>query len=204
MISLVMLSGGIDSAYALHKVLTETDDEVLVHHVHLLTDLGRHIPEASACQSIARYCQKFIRPFHYSESTIDHRRFVAHGYDLMAAGFEAGMVASSFHIAHRNKKSIDRWIVGISSDDDVPAHRIERAGETARFNCMFDPKPKLFIFPRIDVRDQLRKMPRELAEMTWSCRKPENVPGKSVECNKCSACLRRQSAFRDVWADATT
>lgn len=204
MISLVMLSGGIDSTYVLHKILTETDDEVLVHHVHLMTDLGRHILEAAACNAIVEYCKEKFRPFHYSESTIDHRRFAAHGYDLMAAGFEAGMIASSFHVVHRNQRSIDRWIVGLSSDDDIPPHRIERAGETARFNCMFDPKPKLFIFPRVDVRDQLRAMPRELAEMTWSCRQPVNISKSPVACNKCSACLRRQAAFRDVWADATT
>lgn len=203
MISLVMLSGGIDSAYVLHKILTETDDEVLVHHVHLMTDMGRHVPEASACNAIVKYCRAKFRSFHYSESTIDHRRFVAHGWDLMAAGFEAGMVASSYHAINRSEKAIDRWIVGLSSDDIVPPHRIERASETARFNCMIDQKPKLFIFPRIDVRDQLRAMPRELAEMTWSCRQPVNVSNSPVACNKCSACLRRQAAFRDVWADAT-
>ena len=202
MISLVMLSGGIDSAYALYKVLKETDDEVLVHHIHLVTDLGRHIPEAKACTEIIEYCKKNLRAFHYSESTIDHRRFVAHGYDLMAAGFEAGMVASSFHVVSGGRRAIDRWIVGISKDDELPEHRIERAAETARFNCMFDPKPKLFIFPRIDVREQLRFMPRSLAEATWSCRHPKELPNNPSPCGQCASCKRRDSAFRDVWPEA--
>ena len=32
--SLVMWSGGLDSTYSLVRLLGETDDEVLVHHVH--------------------------------------------------------------------------------------------------------------------------------------------------------------------------
>ena len=34
--TLVMLSGGVDSVYRLVKLLRETDDEVLAHHVHLV------------------------------------------------------------------------------------------------------------------------------------------------------------------------
>jgi 7-cyano-7-deazaguanine synthase in queuosine biosynthesis len=201
-ISLVMLSGGIDSAYVLHKVLAETDDEVLVHHVHLVTDLGRHVPEAKACETIVEYFRKNIRQFHFSESTIDHRRFVAHGFDLIAAGFEAGMVASSFHAVSRGKRWIDRWIVGISKDENVPERRIERAADVARFNTMSDEKPALFLFPRLDVRDQLRAMPRELVDATWSCRRPAFRDTVPMPCGKCQSCQRRNAAFRDVWPEA--
>ena len=33
---LVMFSGGIDSTHSLVELLRETDDEVLVHHIHLV------------------------------------------------------------------------------------------------------------------------------------------------------------------------
>jgi 7-cyano-7-deazaguanine synthase in queuosine biosynthesis len=52
MISLMMLSGGIDSTYVLARLLRETDDEILVHHVHFLNNSNRHIPEAAACKKI--------------------------------------------------------------------------------------------------------------------------------------------------------
>ncbi len=200
--SLLMLSGGIDCAYALHKLLRETDDEVVVHHVHFVTDQGRHIPEAESCRKILEYCKTSLRPVFHTESTIDHRRFLTPGFDLMAVGLEAGMVASSYHMATQQKKTIDRWIVGISKDDEVPERRLTRAAEVARWNCQAGAPPELFIFPRIDVREQLRSMPRELFEMTWSCRQPANLPKDPTPCGKCPSCLRRAAAARDAYAEA--
>ncbi|MCA3265856.1 MAG: 7-cyano-7-deazaguanine synthase [Azospirillum sp.] len=112
------------------------------------------------------------------------------------------MVASSYHAVARGKRWIERWIVGLSSDDEVSQRRIDRAGEVARFNCMSDEKPSLFIFPRIDVREQLRAMPRALADLTWSCRRPQPKESHSIPCGKCQSCARRTSAFRDVWPEA--
>lgn len=200
--SLLMLSGGIDSAYALHKLLRETDDEVIVHHVHLVTDQGRHIPEAKSCQQIVEYCKSSLRSIFYTESTIDHRRFLTPGFDINAVALEAGMVSSSYHMATRQKKTIDRWVIGMSSDDEIVERRWTRAADIARWNCQEGAQPDLFIFPRIDVRDQLRAMPRELFEMTWSCRRPENLTNKPTPCGKCKSCLRRDAAARDVYAAA--
>ena len=201
MISLVMLSGGIDSAYARHKLLRETDDEVIAHHIHLITDHGRHIPEAEACKKIVSFCSTKVRPMMYTESSIDHRRFVVQGFDLIAAGFEAGMVASSFRVVHGSKKSIDRWIAGISADDTITERRLNHARLTARYNTVVGASPKLFLFPRLDVRDQIRSMPMELFEATWSCRFPKNLPYHPAPCGTCSSCTRRITAARDVYAN---
>jgi hypothetical protein len=204
MISLVRLSGGIDSTYALHKVLSETDDEVLVHHVHLLTDAGRYIPEAEACRRVVEYCRSRHRPFHFSESTIDHRRFVAVGVDIIAVGLEAGMVASSYAIATRRKKFIDRWILGVSADDTIPEFRISEASSVARSNCITreERKPNLFIFPRISLRDQVSFLPRELVDLTWSCRFPRGLSSSPRPCGNCISCKRRTSALAGQGADA--
>lgn len=194
MISLVMFSGGIDSTYALYKVLCETDDEVLVHHIHLITDLGRHVVEDAACKNIVAYCRKNVRPFYYTESSIDHRRFMAHGYDLAAAGFEAGMVAASFRLASGKTANIDRWIVGISADDVVPPERFENAQRCCVANCSGGTPPNLFIFPRVDVKDQIRSLPKELFDMTWSCRQPRGLPNRVQPCGRCKSCERRNLA----------
>jgi hypothetical protein len=197
MISLVMLSGGIDSTYALCKVLAETNDEVLVHHVHLLTDSGRHIPEAAACLRIIEYCRSRYRPFHYSESGIDHRRFVSVGYDMIAVGLEAGMVASSYYQVMGKSQYINRWIVGLSADDTLPEHRLNSAGRVALFNSMLDQekKPEVFVFPRVSLREQVAFMPKELLDLTWSCRFPRGLPDNVRPCGECISCKRRAAAL---------
>lgn len=194
MISLLMLSGGIDSTYALYKLLRETDDEVLVHHIHLMNNLGRHIPELHSCRKIATYCHKNIRPLIYTETTIDHRNFAAHGWDLIAAGLEAGVVATSFFITR--KKAIDRWIVGMADDDAVPADRLRRAQLCCQFNWQGGASanpPQLFTFPLIGGAQEVSALPKDLFDLTWSCRSPRpgNRPDQHEPCGECKACKRR-------------
>lgn len=192
MITLVMLSGGLDSTYVLYKLLRESDDEVLVHHVHLLTNLGRHVPEAESCKSVIGYCRTNVRPFGYTESAIDHRRFQCHGYDVLAAGFEAGMVAASFHMA--TGKYIDRWTVGIAKDDPVSTDRLDQAQLCCKFNCQCSRVPELFLLPPVGPREEAAYMPLELFDLTWSCRQPRGLPQESQVCGKCVSCRRRRRA----------
>lgn len=200
MISLLMLSGGIDSAYALVKLLRETDDEVIVHHIHLVTNLGRHIPEASSCQQIVDYCRKNFRSFYYTESAVDRRRYLVHGFDLLTAGFEAGVIAASYRIAHRREKKIDRWIVGIAADDQVPDLRLDDAARLCKMNCTVGEAPKLFIFPRVDLVEQVEYLPEDLFNLTWSCRRPLGLPRSPAACGQCSSCTRRAKAERHLAA----
>jgi hypothetical protein len=188
MITLLMFSGGLDSTYVLFKLLRDTDDVVVVHHIHLLTNLGRHVPEASSCLKIVDYCRKNIRPFSYSESAIDHRGHRCHGYDLIAAGFEAGMVASSFYAA--THKYVDRWTLGVAKDDPMPAARIKHAQNCCSFNCQHRPAPRLFLFPAVGPREEIEYLPRDLFDLTWSCRQPTGIPHDIRPCGKCVPCRR--------------
>jgi 7-cyano-7-deazaguanine synthase in queuosine biosynthesis len=192
MITMVMLSGGIDSTYLLYWLLRETNDVIHAHHIHLLTDTKRHVAEAARCKQIVEYCRKEVRPFTYSESSIDHRGFPCHGYDLMAASLEAGMVASSFFMT--TKKNIDQWTVGIAADDDIPPMRIRHANVCSEANCQEGKAPRLKIFPRLDVKDQAAYLPADLFSLTWSCRYPSIAElGAAEPCGKCKPCLRRAS-----------
>jgi 7-cyano-7-deazaguanine synthase in queuosine biosynthesis len=198
MISLLMLSGGIDSAYTLAKLLKDTDDEVLVHHIHLVTNSGRHEPEAEACKEIVEFCQAQYRPFSYTQSAIDRRRFVAHGYDLMSAGTEAGIVSASYFITTGN--IIDRWFVGLADDDLVPRTRVKRAQDCCEYNCQEGNAPGLFLYEQISLQAQIDYMPVKLLNATWSCRSPGKEPGKDGDeykpCGECAACKRRNSVER--------
>jgi len=193
--TLIMLCGGIDSTYTLAKLLRETQDEILVHHVHFFTDTGRHVPEAESCKRIVGYCQNKIRPFFYSESAIDHRRFACHGYDVMALGLEAGMVAASFNMVR--KRLVRRWTFGLAKDDEMPSFRVLQAERCCEWNCQLEP-PHLFLLPRVDVEEEARYLAEELFSMTWSCRMPRDLQGYPGECGECKSCLRRARAARSV------
>jgi 7-cyano-7-deazaguanine synthase in queuosine biosynthesis len=190
MISLLMLSGGIDSACALTRLLNETDDELLVHHVHLLTNSRRHIPEAEACRKLVDHCRTQYRDFTYSETTIDHRRMLSHGWDLIASGFEAGVVAASYHLA--TNRNIDRWFVGLAADDPVPRSRVQQAQSTCEFNCQNGFTPELYLFPLVSPQQQVDYMGAEVFARSWSCRAPRFSDEKNYSpCQRCSACQRR-------------
>jgi hypothetical protein len=191
-VSLVMLSGGIDSTYVLVKLLRETTDQVLVHHAHLVTDTGRHLPEAASCKKIVDFCQRRYRTFFFTESTVDHRRFVCHGFDVLAIGLEAGMVAASFNSV--TGKSVLRWTIGVAKDDEIPTHRMIQAERCCDWNCQQGVPPHLFLFPRVDVGDEVAYLPPELLDMTWSCRMPRGLPHQASACGECKSCKRRARA----------
>lgn len=192
MISLVMLSGGIDSVYTLYRLLKETDDEVLVHHIHHINNSNRHIPERAACEQVVKYCQEKVRPVAYTQSALDRRRFLAHGQDIVAAGFEAGVVAASYYLA--TSKYIDRWMIGLANDDQLPRHRVKHAQDCCEYNCQAGNAPELYLYPPVSLQDQVDYIPSELMEMTWSCRNPVTKEDEKAEiCGKCEACQRRST-----------
>ena len=196
--SLLMFSGGLDSTYALAKLLRETDDEVIVHHIHLMTNRWQHIAEAERCRKIVTYCHENMRPFVYTQSGIDHRRFVSVGMDLIAAGFEAGMVTGNYEAV--TGKKINRWVIGIAKDDGVPDRRFEQAQRCLEYNCQSKSRkgiyPQLFIFPRVEPSEQARYLSRELFDLTWSCIRPQGVPDQIRACGQCHKCKRRENAGR--------
>ena len=69
---LVMFSGGLDSTTALCKLLKETKHNIYVHHIILKDNSNRWKDELTATHIIIKYLNK-IRPFEYSESTVDLR-----------------------------------------------------------------------------------------------------------------------------------
>lgn len=190
MITLLMLSGGLDSTYALARILRETEDEVLVHHVHMLNNSGRHEREAEACANIVKYCTEQYRPFSFTQSVIDHRRFIAHGYDLVAAGFEAGMVAASFYMTHN--RNVFKWIVGHAADDAAPRKRYKHAQDCCVFNCQDGSPPMLHVFTPVDAAAEAAYLGPDLLDLTWSCRAPVKGDDDGVTpCGVCPACVRR-------------
>jgi 7-cyano-7-deazaguanine synthase in queuosine biosynthesis len=185
-VSLVMLSSGLDSLYVLVKLLTETDDIVLVHHVQIINNENRHEIEAERTRRIIDWCRRKYRGFRYSESIINHNGFQGFGFDIMSVAFEAGMVCRSFYLA--NKYPVSKLLTGWCAEEEPypgrPAH--VRAVVTA--NCFpFEP-PRFFYFDRVSKMEEAQYLPPELVDMSWTCRRPVIEDGQYSECGECPSC----------------
>ncbi|MBK6632099.1 MAG: hypothetical protein IPG33_14335 [Betaproteobacteria bacterium] len=73
MATLLMLSGGVDSAAALIKLLSENREPVFAHHIVLSDSESstRHKAENYACDRLVNYCREHYRDFSYTKSLWD-------------------------------------------------------------------------------------------------------------------------------------
>lgn len=192
-VTLVMFSGGIDSVYVLYRLLKESDDEIIAHHIHFVNREGRHRAEEIACRRIVKWLSETVRPFIYTESTVDRRRFRAFGMDDMTVGFEVGIIANSFLMDRGH--DIDRWTTGTCLEEELEYYgaeeveRFEHVLNAAAAGCYPNPAPRFFQLKIIPKKDQMAYMGSTLVDLCWTCREPiwdGDAPPK--ECGKCKTC----------------
>lgn len=184
--TLVMLSGGVDSVYTLVKLLRETNDEVLAHHVHLVNIEQRHKVEAERCRSIIDICKREIRDVSYSESAIDHRGMRFFGYDMVTIGFEAGIVAHSYWLAR--DRMVDRWTVGTCAEDGSNPDRWRHVLACCAANCFPHEPPAFLDMPYVSKAEEMAYLPLDVLDLTWACRRPIRDGDAFRECGQCETC----------------
>ena len=187
-VTLVMMSGGVDSVYALWALLTGTDDTILVHHINFANAEGRHSIEALRSRQIVDYLSAKVRPFNYSESTIDHRGLAWFGYDIVAVGFEAGLIAHSYLRNHH--RPVDRWTIGTCREEGHWQGRFRHVEACCAANCFPHPPPDFFLLPPIPKQEQIARLPEELVALTWGCRHPVLTHRGIEACAICTTCRR--------------
>ncbi|MCP4469658.1 MAG: hypothetical protein GY815_03045 [Gammaproteobacteria bacterium] len=188
-VSLVMLSGGVDSVYSLFKILNEMDDEILVHHMHLVNKENRHIIEAESCKQVMAYCRQHFGDIPYTESTVDHSMFSVFGFDSFIVSYMAGVVARNH--AEQTGKRISRWIWGYcieEQDSSDPAHYEQLENICAVSSYPFEPPVRECISPILSKAGQADYMPEELVHASWSCRSPVWTAQGPQECGVCHTC----------------
>jgi 7-cyano-7-deazaguanine synthase in queuosine biosynthesis len=194
-----MLSGGMDSAAALLRLLTESTEELRVHHVRLANREGRAAPEQAATERIVAWLRERHRPFRYSESGIDFSALRAIPIDYLAIAYAACQVAIDTPGCNRialgtlardtdeaNRSSRQRQVFGVMYE----CYRARRLGEPA----------VEWVYPvhGLDKRQVAALLPRELLELTWSCRTPRPGAGGFRPCGECKACRVRAAAGADA------
>ena len=128
--SLVMWSGGLDSTYALARLLRESDDDVYAHHIHLNAlreDDGKS--RSRRCEYEAQAVSRMLVPlkshfgaFEYSESRADLTAFSSFARDTSTAMYFAAQLAMS-----RRFTPFDRIVFGVNDADVRCAHARRRA-----------------------------------------------------------------------------
>ena len=194
-VTLIMLSGGVDSTYLLAKFLKETDDEVIAHHIHLLNVEGRHIAEGRHCRAIVGYCQQHYRPFRYTESAIDHRGLAFFGFDIVTVGFEAGIVAHGYFL--ENKRFVTRWLAGHCAEEGSNPERLPHVLACVAANCFPGEPPEFYHHKTIRKADEYRYLDPELRRLVWTCRTPTKQEATFTECGVCKTCQLMSEVRRE-------
>lgn len=196
MTTLLMLSGGADSAAALVKLLTENRDPVFAHHI-IISDSEsptRYKAENIACDRVASYCREHYRDFVYTKSLWDFplRYF---GWNLTLCAFVGARVLRSFPEA-----KIDRYAVGVIDEPHTLGmwkERVEEAQATfyaGLTTAGLTYRPEI-VWPvaHMTKADVLDFLPPALKEMVSFCRNPFEV-GQNIfrPCGKCISCNTRK------------
>jgi len=193
MTTLVMYSGGLDSTAMLAKLLAETDDELRVHHIRMANREDRADAEQAAVERIVAWCRDRYRPFRYSESALDFTGLEAIPIDYVCIAFVACQVAIDTPRCNRIA------VAALARDTDIEnrSARQRRVFDTLyecyRARKLGEPEVQ-WIYPvyHSTKRELAAALPRELVELTWSCRRPVRDAEQWRPCGACKACLARQ------------
>ena len=189
-----MFSGGLDSTAMLVQLLTETDEPLRVHHIHMQNAEGRSGAEQAATEAIVAFCRARYRPFRYSESGLDFRGLEAIPIDYISIAFVACQVAI-------DTPGCRRIAVGSLARDTDIENRSARQRQV--FDTMYacyrarklgEPSVE-WVYPvyRRGKDELAASLPRELLELTWSCRRPVREGSRYRPCGACKACLARST-----------
>ena len=194
MTTLVMFSGGLDSTAVLVRLLTETDEDLRVHHIRMMNLEDRADAEQRAVESIVSWCQARYRPFPYSESGLDFSGLHAIPIDYLAVAFVACQVAI-------DTPRCARIAVGTLARDLDEIKRSVCANQRRVFTAMYEcyrqrklGEPSVeWVYPVYALtKPQIAALlPSELRALTWSCRRPLRSGGGFRPCSTCKPCRTR-------------
>jgi 7-cyano-7-deazaguanine synthase in queuosine biosynthesis len=189
-----MFSGGLDSTAVLVRLLTETQDEIRVHHIRMQNREGRADAEAAAVESIVEWCGTNLRTFRFSQSALDFSGLEAIPIDFISVAYVACQVAI-------DTPGCDRIAVGTLARDLDEVKRSVCEAQRKVFAAMYDcyrarklGSPALeWIYPVYALtKPQIASfLVPELRRLTWSCRRPLRSPEGFRPCGHCKPCKAR-------------
>jgi 7-cyano-7-deazaguanine synthase in queuosine biosynthesis len=178
--TLVMFSGGLDSTCVLWR-LVNGDEELHVHHLHLVNKENRAAAENKAVTDIVAHLRG-VRHFGFSES---YHEYPCYGggfmWDSDIFSFMAGSICLGM-------KTIERVAIGMTLSDmrGGLSHRVERANKI--FEAFGTKARKVYPVGQMTKKQIYEALPEKLRMMSWSCRTPIYKDDDMVACGKCKTC----------------
>ena len=191
---LLMFSSGLDSTYMAWKELTSGADKIHIHYISIRNDVESIWKrEDVASEQIIKYLRNEGFDFEYSKSKFEFYGFKVCGFDSDLILLVAQKVAQNLHgyvdvLMGWNPYDMQRPAIADRANRNVTSNIWKSLVESALKGNFINKELK---FPLIEgniTKDEiLKEMPQELIDLTWSCRKGEDVP-----CGKCHACIERR------------
>jgi len=198
--TLLMFSGGLDSTGALWQLLQNKENRVHIHHLHLVNKENRAEAEQRSVKNILLYISKYYKvqyseSFHkypyYSYLSLKDNRDIILNQNLMfdsdIYNFMAGTICTSLpHI-----KSV---AIGRTKSDSEEILTMNRATiGTNIFKLLAPNVEKIYPVVHLTKTEVYDILPKELRDMTWSCRTPIYLDNTFKECGKCKTCLELET-----------
>lgn len=177
---LLMFSGGLDSTGALWRLLQDKSNKIHLHHLSIVNKENRTKAEDIAVKNIIDYTAK-IGHTNYSQSYHEYPSYNnAFIWDSDLYNFIAGTICISLP----NIKSVA--IGRTKSDTGIE----ERAIRGTNILKLLSPNvEKIYPVGNMTKIEIYNMLPKELRDMTWSCRTPIYADENTIkECGKCKAC----------------
>lgn len=187
----VAFSGGVDSTYNLYRWLKENpEDKILVHHVVYFnkegTGLRGYFEKESVDKILSWLNSQGLTNYEYRESILDLTNFPRHGLDTITLA----SIHSTLLLAYPDIE----FILDNSPEDEFKRlgwrmkNRKERRDRI--MNIIIGRKlTPIYSITHMSKQEIVNSMPKELFELTWYCRSP-NEDGST--CGKCHTCKQVQ------------
>jgi hypothetical protein len=178
---LLMFSGGLDSVALLANLLQETEQSLHVHHIEIQNYENRAQAENDAVRRTLAYFHQHYREFSCSFSKSEFPLGRGGGFDLTLVLFAAARVHTALG-----------RVVDIVYTGHIAPTQAEILESSAVFNACYINKrfkPKwLRPLAHLRKRDIYESIPRELADLAWSCRRPVYTGEGYEPCGRCHTC----------------
>ncbi len=178
---LVNLSGGYDSVYCAWKQLTESQEELLIHHCYMKKKSGRAPYEKSAVDKVLKwFTDNGLTHYKYVETVFNYKTFGIGIHDIELVGCITGVLLQLYPEINKvlfcsNKGDRRGW--------GNPA-RVQQSMDLRRLIGLREVDHE---FPALEYykKEIIKLLPKDLAELCFTCRNP----GKEGEpCGRCSSC----------------
>ena len=202
---LLMLSGGLDSSYLAWKLIQE-GETVHAHHVSLRNNVNPiWKQQLKAVENVLDFIKRQGCTIEHSTSRFDFYDFNSVGFDSDLFLLVAQKVAQNLFLRFDKVDLVLGWL----PSDIIRSTSIINRGErkvsqniwsaliasTKRPERINSEIQTPLITHNLNKLDILYRIPQELSDMTWSCRRPDK---EGNPCGRCFSCIELKKAWEVI------